>query len=54
MVRGDKAHWTAVSVRGVSDDKSAVDVVKPGDAIVTLGQNSLRDGAVVRVTEGAQ
>lgn len=52
VVRDDKAHWTAVSVRGVSGDKSAVDVIEPGDSIVTLGQNSLRDGAAVHVSEG--
>ncbi|HZO12217.1 MAG TPA: efflux RND transporter periplasmic adaptor subunit, partial [Polyangiaceae bacterium] len=51
VVRDDKAVWTAVNVRGATGDKSAVDVIQPGDAIVILGQNSLRDGAVVRVNE---
>jgi RND family efflux transporter MFP subunit len=51
VVKDGVARWTAVKVRGASGDRTAVDSIEAGASIVTLGQNALRDGAQVRLTE---
>jgi Cu(I)/Ag(I) efflux system membrane fusion protein len=53
VVADGKAHWVKVNVLGSAGDRSAVDAVEAGAAVVTLGQNNLRDGATVRVSEQA-
>ncbi len=49
VVQGQHAKFVPVRVLGRSGSKSAVDGVKPGQQVVTLGLERLRDGAAVEI-----
>ena len=51
VVDGDVAKWHNLSVLGSSEDLTAVKPLEPGTMVVTLGPDTLRDGASVRVAE---
>jgi RND family efflux transporter MFP subunit len=51
VVKDGQVRFTALTIDGQSEDRSAVRGLAVGDDVVVLGQNNLRDGAAVRVSE---
>lgn len=54
VVEGETARWVPVEVLGRSGDRVAVEGVEPEARVVTLGHETLREGAAVRVSEGSR
>jgi RND family efflux transporter MFP subunit len=48
VVQDGQARFTALTIEGQSEDRSAVRGLSAGHAVVVLGQHALRDGAAVR------
>lgn len=51
MVAEGKARWTPVTIRGAAGDKTAVEGVEVDAQVIVLGQNNVREGTPVRVSE---
>lgn len=52
VVKDGKAHWKPLRVTGSTGGLTAVDALEPGATVITLGPDTLRDGAPVKVVSG--
>lgn len=49
VTSGDRARFVRVSVRGRTGDRVAIDGLRAGETVITLGHDALRDGAPVQI-----